>query len=130
MRRGENRTVRALTGSGTKPPSGPPAGVRGGAPTRWFGDLVLVAFVLTQASDAALTYIGVATFGQWIEANPLVGWCIGAFGVGVALVAMKTLATACAALLHLRAMHGTVLALTLFYLAGAIWPWTLIMLSA
>lgn len=89
-----------------------------------------MAFVLTQVSDAALTYVGVATFGRWIEANPLVAWCMGAFGAGVALVGMKTLATACAALLHLRAMHGTVFFLTLFYLAGAICPWALIMLTA
>ena len=89
-----------------------------------------MAFVLTQVSDAALTYVGIATFGQWIEANPLVGWCIGVFGAGVALVGMKALATACAALLHLRAMHGTVLVLTIFYLAGAIGPWALLMLNA
>jgi len=90
----------------------------------WFGDCVLIAFLLAQVSDGAFTYVGIATFGAWIEANPLVAWYIGAFGAGVALIGVKTLAAACAALLHLRAMHRTVGFLTILYLVGAVWPWT------
>jgi len=92
-------------------------------PRSWFGDLVLIAFLLAQVSDGLFTYLGVATFGAEIEANPVVAWTIAAFGAGVALIGVKTLAAACASLLHLKAMHRTIGLLTIFYLGGAVLPW-------
>jgi nitrate reductase gamma subunit len=90
----------------------------------WFGDAVLLAFLLAQVADGALTYVGVTTFGTHIEANPLVAWYIAACGAGLALLGAKTVAAACAAALHIRAMHRTLGLLTIVYLAMAVWPWT------
>ena len=36
-----------------------------------FGDVALVAFLLAQACDGVLTYVGVSTYGVRIEGNPL-----------------------------------------------------------
>ena len=49
---------------------------RSTCPPRRFSkaELVWVAFVVVQALDGAMSYIGVHTFGAWIEANPLVAW--------------------------------------------------------
>lgn len=88
------------------------------------GDLVLLAFILAQAADGALTYLGIATFGSAIEGNPLLAWGIGAVGTGTALFIAKIFAVICGATLHLRSMHRTIAALTLVYLAAAVWPWT------
>lgn len=90
----------------------------------WFGDTILLIFVLTQIADGALTYVGVHTFGAHIEANPLLNWYITVFGVGLTLLGAKTVAVGCATALHLRAMHRTLGILTIVYLAMAVWPWT------
>jgi arginine exporter protein ArgO len=90
----------------------------------FFGDLVLVTFLLAQVSDGLFTYVGIATFGARIEANPVVAWSIAVFGTGIALVTMKALAAACASLLHFRRMHRTIGVLTIVYLTCAVWPWT------
>lgn len=90
----------------------------------FFGDLVLLVFLLAQVSDGALTYLGVHVFGFDIEANPVVAWYIAAFGVGIAVIFVKMLAVACAATLHLRARHRTIGLLAILYLGAAVWPWT------
>ena len=92
-----------------------------------FGDAILLAFLLTQLSDGVLTYVGISTFGEGIEANPLLAWYIATFGVGVAVVGAKALAVGCAVTLHAYARHRTVGVLTIVYLAAAVWPWTHIM---
>jgi Domain of unknown function (DUF5658) len=88
-----------------------------------FGDIVLLTFILAQAADGAFTYMGVAT-GTVMEGNPLVAWYIAMFGAGVAVVGAKTMAIACGATLHMRAMHRTIGLLTILYLTAAVWPWT------
>ena len=88
-----------------------------------FGDGILLAFILAQAADGAFTYLGVAT-GSAVEGNPLVAWYIAMFGAGAAVVAAKTMAVACGAALHMRAMHRTIGLLTILYLTAAVWPWT------
>ena len=57
-----------------------------------FGDVVLVAFLLAQAFDGVLTYVGVSTYGVRMEGNPLLGWLMATVGQGVALTAAKTTA--------------------------------------
>jgi uncharacterized membrane protein len=89
----------------------------------YFGDIVLVLFLLTQVVDGTLTYLGIHAFGRDIEANPIVSWYIAVCGAGVALIAVKTLAAAGALILHLKARHRTVGALTVMYLGLAVWPW-------
>jgi hypothetical protein len=74
-------------------------------------ELVLLAFVTVQVLDGVMSYVGVHTFGSWIEANPLVAWYASMFAIG------------CGTILYLMARHRTVAALTLFYLAFAVVPW-------
>jgi hypothetical protein len=88
------------------------------------GLVVFAAFVAVQALDGALTYIGVAAHGTELEANPLVRWYMSAIGPGAAMVTVKAFAVGCAVPLHVYALHGTLVGLTLLYLAGAIVPWT------
>lgn len=93
-----------------------------------FGDGILLAFILAQAADGALTYLGVAT-GSAVEGNPLVAWYIAMFGAGVAVVGAKTMAIACGATLHMRAMHRTIGLLTILYLGAAVLPWSRMLLE-
>jgi hypothetical protein len=86
-------------------------------------ELVFLAFVTVQALDGIMSYIGVHTFGSWIEANPLVAWYASALGPAVAFTAVKLFAIACGTMLYLTSRHRTVAALTLFYLAFAVVPW-------
>jgi len=86
-------------------------------------ELVWLAFVTVQAMDGIMSYIGVNTFGSWIEANPLVAWYASAFGPAVAFAAVKLFAIACGTVLYLMSRHRTVAALTLFYLVFAVGPW-------
>ena len=93
------------------------------APRSLFGTGALIAFVIAQLCDGLLTYIGVHTFGQSIEANPIVSWYIATLGAGAALLAAKSLAIACAVLLYRFAHYRTIGALTIFYYAVAVQPW-------
>ena len=86
-------------------------------------ELVWVAFVAVQVLDGIMSYVGVHTFGSWIEANPLVAWYASTFGPAVAFTVVKLFAIGCGTMLYLMARHRTVAALTLFYLAFAVVPW-------
>jgi hypothetical protein len=88
-----------------------------------FGDVVLVAFLLSQACDGVLTYVGVSTYGVRIEGNPLLGWLMSSLGQGLALTAAKTTAGVFGIALHLTAVHRVVALLTAFYVAAAVLPW-------
>ena len=88
-----------------------------------FGNAMLLAFLLAQACDGVLTYLGIMSYGVQIEGNPIVAWYITELGVGVAIAAAKGFATACAATLHVYARHRTVGLLTILYLTAAVWPW-------
>ena len=93
------------------------------SPTR-FGDAAIVAFLLSQVADGALTYVGVKTYGTWIEINPLVGSLMVVLGQGAALATAKGVAAVLGIVLHLREVHGAVAVLTGLYLTMAIVPWT------
>ena len=88
-----------------------------------FGDAVLLIFILAQAADGVLTYLGVTT-GVATEGNPLVAWYIATFGIGAAMIGAKTMAIVLGAALHMRAMHRTIGLLAILYLAVAVLPWT------
>ena len=88
-----------------------------------FGDVALLLFLLAQASDGVLTYIGVATYGTSMEGNPLITWLMGTMGEGPALTAAKVSAAACGIALHLSSVHYVVAALAAFYVAVAVVPW-------
>jgi len=98
--------------------------------SRRFGDAVLLVFILAQVADGLFTYLGVTMFGVAIEGNPVVAWYIATFGAGVAIIAAKGFAVACAATLHLREMYRTIGILAVIYLVAAVLPWSLIITAA
>jgi uncharacterized membrane protein len=92
-----------------------------------FGDAVLVLFLLAQCFDGVFTYVGVVTFGQGIEANPLLATLMDYIGAAGALLAAKAIAAALGIALHLRGVHSAVALLAAFYVAVAIVPWVAIL---
>jgi hypothetical protein len=94
-----------------------------GARSARFGNVVVIAFLIAQACDGVLTYIGVATYGARIEGNPLLGWLMDALGYGVGVTAAKAVAGGFGIALHLIAVHRVVAALAVFYVVAAILPW-------
>ena len=97
----------------------------------WFGDVALLLFLLAQAGDGVLTYVGVTVYGSQIEGNPLIRWLMSALGEGPAVTAAKVMACAFGITLHVFAVHKTVALLTTFYVLVAVLPWvTILFLSA
>jgi hypothetical protein len=94
-----------------------------GRRTAWFGNVVVIAFLLAQACDGVLTYVGVSVYGVHVEGNPVLAWMMQSMGRGVALAAAKSLAGAFGIALHLGSVHRVVAVLAAFYIAVAIVPW-------
>ena len=92
-----------------------------------FGDLALVGFLLTQASDGVLTYVGVSVYGLAMEGNPLIAWLMASMGEGPALATAKLTAGGFGIVLHLSAVHKAVAFLAIFYAVVAICPWIAIL---
>ena len=88
-----------------------------------FGDLALVVFLLAQASDGVLTYIGISTFGPAIEGNPLIAWLMASLGNGAGVTTAKVVAGLLGIALHLSDVHRAVAVLAGFYLVVAVGPW-------
>lgn len=88
-----------------------------------FGDAAVVIFLITQALDGVLTYVGVTLLGLHMEANPLLAWLMTSMGHGAALTSAKVLAGGFGILLHLSSVHRVVAALAAFYVLVAIIPW-------
>jgi len=84
---------------------------------------VVVAFLIAQACDGVLTYIGVASYGARAEGNPLLGWLMSALGCAAGLAAAKAVTGALGIVLHLVAVHRVLAALAAFYFVAAIAPW-------
>jgi hypothetical protein len=93
------------------------------------GDAIMIAFLATQVLDGYLTYRGIRDLGLGveIEGNPLVAIAIGAFGVRVALVLVKTAASLFGFLLHTHKYHRVLAALTALYVVAAIGPWIVLL---
>jgi hypothetical protein len=89
-----------------------------------FGNWAIILFLVTQALDGVFTYVGLTVYGPTIEANPLLGWLMHAFGAGPALAGAKLTAAGLGITLHLIAVHRAVALLTLLYACAAILPWT------
>lgn len=92
-----------------------------------FGDIAVVLFLVAQAMDGVLTYIGVTMLGMQMEANPLLAWLMGSVGSGAALTGTKLLAGGFGIVLHLASVHRVVASLAAFYLVAAIFPWMLLL---
>lgn len=107
----------------------PTAATRFAMSERRFGDIAVIGFMVVQALDGILTYLGVHIWGPSIEANPLISSAVSFAGVGYGLGAAKLLAIGFGIILHLRRVHVVVALLTAFYVAAAIIPWTIMFLS-
>ncbi len=93
-----------------------------------FGDLAIVLFLLAQSLDGAFTYVGVATFGERIEANPLLLMLMREMGTGPALLVAKVVAGTLGIALHLLGVHRAVALLSAFYFGAAVLPWAAILI--
>ena len=102
-------------------------GSRGGTRRDRFGDVALVIFLLAQALDGVLTYVGVSTFGARMEGNPFIGWLMSAMGQAAGLATAKLAAGVFGIALHLSAVHKAVALLAVFYVAVAVLPWIVIL---
>lgn len=100
---------------------------RGATRRNLFGDVALLAFLLVQALDGVLTYIGISSYGPGAEANPLINWLMTSMGEGPALTTAKVAAGFFGIVLHLSAVHKAVALLAAFYLAAAVLPWLAIL---
>ena len=94
-----------------------------------FGDAVIVLFLLAQAADGVMTYVGVTTLGVHLEANPLLAALMAAFGQGTALTGAKLLASGLGISLHLIGTHRILAVLTGIYFLAAVLPWAGLLLS-
>jgi hypothetical protein len=88
-----------------------------------FGNLAIVAFLVVQALDGMLTYVGIVSYGPAAEGNPLLSWLMAAFGAAPALAGAKMAASMFGIILHLTAVHRTVALLAALYVSAAILPW-------
>jgi uncharacterized membrane protein len=94
-----------------------------------FGDAVIVLFLLAQAADGVMTYVGVTTLGVHLEANPLLATLMTLLGQGTAVAAAKVLASGLGISLHLLGVHRVLAILTGVYFIAAILPWAGLLLS-
>jgi hypothetical protein len=88
-----------------------------------FGNLMVVAFLIVQALDGALTYVGLSTVGHVVEGNPLVAGLMAALGVGLGLTSAKLVAASLGIALHLFGTHRLIALLTAVYFGAAVIPW-------
>jgi len=95
-----------------------------------FGDVVIVLFLLAQAADGVMTYVGVTTLGAHIEANPLLVSLMVMFGQGTAVTGAKLVAAGLGISLHLVGVHRILAILTGIYMVGAVLPWMGLLLFA
>jgi len=95
---------------------------------RAFGDAAVIAFLIVQCLDGALTYLGVR-WGLGSEANPLVASAVQVIGLGAGLALTKLVAAGLGMLLHLCRVHALLAVLTAIYVGAAILPWTALFLT-
>jgi hypothetical protein len=88
-----------------------------------FGEVAVVLFLIAQAMDGVLTYVGVTMLGMHMEANPLIAWLMSSVGTGAGLTGAKLVAGGLGILLHLTSVHRVVAGLAVFYLLIAVFPW-------
>ena len=98
--------------------------------TSLFGNAAVLAFLLAQALDGVLTYVGLTTLGPHMEGNPLVASLMLAFGMGAGLTGAKLIAAGLGIALHLTGVHRLVALLAAVYVAAAVLPWTALLLLA
>ncbi len=95
-----------------------------------FGDGVVIGFVLAQALDGVLTYVGVSSVGHVTEGNPLLAGLMATVGLGPGLLSAKLCACGLGAALHVSGAHRLVALLTALYFVAAVLPWTAVLTVA
>jgi hypothetical protein len=95
-----------------------------------FGNGVVIVFLLAQALDGVLTYIGVMSVAHVTEGNPLVASLVATVGLGPGLFSAKLWACGLGAALHLSGTHRLVALLAAIYVVAAIIPWTALLTVA
>ncbi|HEX7485383.1 MAG TPA: DUF5658 family protein [Vicinamibacterales bacterium] len=88
-----------------------------------FGNGIVLAFLVAQALDGVLTYVGLTSIGRVAEGNPLVASLMAVFGLGTGLAGAKLVAGSLGIALHLFGTHRLVALLTAIYVVAAIGPW-------
>ena len=86
-------------------------------------ELLWMGFVIVQALDGAMSYLGVSMHGHVIEGNPLVAWYLMALGPAAGFAAAKLFAVTCGAVLYITGRHAWVAVLTVVYVVFAVIPW-------
>ena len=86
-------------------------------------EVLWIVFVVVQALDGAMSYVGVSLHGVEIEGNPLVAWYLSAFGPALGFTVAKLFAVGCGAVLYLTARHRWMAVVTSVYLVFAVGPW-------
>jgi hypothetical protein len=94
-----------------------------------FGDVMVISFVCVQFLDGLFTYFGIRLFGLQIEGNPIISSAVAFAGLGPGLAGTKGIAIAFGMVLHLKRIHTLIAVLTVFYLAVAILPWAVLLLT-
>jgi hypothetical protein len=84
-------------------------------PRSAFGDIALFAFLLVQGLDGFYTYLGVATYGLHVEANPIVAGLMAHLGEIGGLIGVKVVASFLGICLYFCEVHAVVALLTGFY---------------
>jgi hypothetical protein len=95
-----------------------------------FGNGVVIVFLLAQALDGVLTYVGVTSVRHVTEGNPLVASLMATVGLGPGLVSAKLWACGLGGALHLSGAHRLVALLAAIYFAAAVLPWTAVLAVA
>jgi hypothetical protein len=93
----------------------------------WVGNFLVLVFLISQCLDGIFTYVGVATFGMSVEANPIMAGLMTQFGHAAGLLGAKILAAGLGIGLHLYGIHLAVAALAAFYLTVAVAPWAMVL---
>jgi hypothetical protein len=88
-----------------------------------FGDWVVLAFLVVQALDGVLTYVGLMSLHRTAEGNPLLASVMALVGLGPGLAGAKLVAGSLGIGLHLFGTHRLIALLTAIYFAAAIVPW-------
>ncbi len=94
-----------------------------------FGYAVLAVFLLTQAADGILTYVGVGLHGLHSEANPLAARLMASFGLVPAVALVKLVTSSIGFVLHALGVHRVLAVVAGVYLLAAVVPWAGLLLA-
>jgi len=93
----------------------------------WFGNAVIVLFILMHSLDGIFTYVGLTQFGINMEGNPLVLALMNQFGIGLGLLGAKLAGILSGIFLHLMQCHLIIASASILCLYFAVMPWAMIL---